>query len=523
MTVVSGARRAIGALDATLRRSDERWRAVIRAVVILTVIGAAWTLGSSPSIRLVGLLFVMSAVFVLVRAPHIAVPALIVAIAILPYEVNRGGASINVAMLGVASLAGFWVIDMALNQRLSLRASESNRAWFALVGVAALSIVAGSAFWNPLVLVKSNFFLVQLAQLSVYVLAALAFWLGANFVRTRSELKWLTAIMITNGALVLITSNVGPLRFFRGRLLLDSVNATVWFVSLAMGLALFHDRIDKRLRTLLFALAVATVVIPLLRGGGWVSGWISPLVALSTLMFLRLGRRSFRLVIAVSPFVPLVVFALVRRLIVAESWSYDTRLIAWRGLFDLVSDRWVFGLGLASYGHYWRGVIGSFSYLDPLTGYIHSTLDPKVNMHNNYLDVYGQMGVIGVLAFIWLFFALIKQTWRVFMAEPSGFGRAYAAAAVSAIVALSVASMLGDYVFPFVYNIGLRGFRDAGVGWVLLGGAVALGATRQQPVGPHEVEPKPLQNEESEHPVVAPNERLSESRHIELKRERPLR
>jgi hypothetical protein len=37
-----------------------------------------------------------------------------------------------------------------------------------------------------------------------------------------------------------------------------------------------------------------------------------------------------------------------------------------------------------------------------------------------------------------------------------------------------VAAMLGDWVLPFVYNVGLDGFRSSGLAWMFLGAAIAL-------------------------------------------------
>jgi hypothetical protein len=34
--------------------------------------------------------------------------------------------------------------------------------------------------------------------------------------------------------------------------------------------------------------------------------------------------------------------------------------------------------------------------------------------------------------------------------------------------------MLGDWVLPFVYNIGLQGFRTGLLAWLFLGGLVVL-------------------------------------------------
>ncbi len=37
-----------------------------------------------------------------------------------------------------------------------------------------------------------------------------------------------------------------------------------------------------------------------------------------------------------------------------------------------------------------------------------------------------------------------------------------------------VAAVLGDWVLPFVYNVGFNGFRASVLGWLFLGGLVAL-------------------------------------------------
>jgi hypothetical protein len=36
------------------------------------------------------------------------------------------------------------------------------------------------------------------------------------------------------------------------------------------------------------------------------------------------------------------------------------------------------------------------------------------------------------------------------------------------------AGLLGDWVIPFYYNIGLEGFRASVIGWMFLGGLIAL-------------------------------------------------
>ena len=57
---------------------------------------------------------------------------------------------------------------------------------------------------------------------------------------------------------------------------------------------------------------------------------------------------------------------------------------------------------------------------------------------------------------------------------PIGFARAYVYGALGGIAGTLVAAALGDWVLPFVYNIGLRGMRASLLGWMFMGGLVAL-------------------------------------------------
>jgi hypothetical protein len=42
------------------------------------------------------------------------------------------------------------------------------------------------------------------------------------------------------------------------------------------------------------------------------------------------------------------------------------------------------------------------------------------------------------------------------------------------LATMIVAGVLGDWVLPFVYNVGIVGFRSSYLGWLFLGGVVAL-------------------------------------------------
>ena len=50
----------------------------------------------------------------------------------------------------------------------------------------------------------------------------------------------------------------------------------------------------------------------------------------------------------------------------------------------------------------------------------------------------------------------------------------YADSALAGLAGMFVAGMLGDWLIPFVYNVGLEGLRAGALAWMFLGAAVAL-------------------------------------------------
>jgi len=47
--------------------------------------------------------------------------------------------------------------------------------------------------------------------------------------------------------------------------------------------------------------------------------------------------------------------------------------------------------------------------------------------------------------------------------------------ALGGLSGMLTAAMLGDWVLPFVYNVGLKGLRASVIGWLFLGGLIAVG------------------------------------------------
>lgn len=51
----------------------------------------------------------------------------------------------------------------------------------------------------------------------------------------------------------------------------------------------------------------------------------------------------------------------------------------------------------------------------------------------------------------------------------SGLEQAYVNACLAGLAGSLAAAMLGDWFLPFVYNIGIAGFRASVLGWLFLG------------------------------------------------------
>ncbi len=459
----------------------------VRAAVVFAVLAASAYLSYRPSITLVAMLYGAILVGIVVRWPGLALPGLVLATAFVPFTVGTGtGSSVTVAMIGVAALSALWLAEMGLQRRIHLPPSPANAPWLALGLSAGISIVAGAAMWSPWVSTKSNFVIVQLAQGAMFALAGCAYWLLASDRGGRRMLTILSALLIALGAVMVAGWLVPPLQVVSGRILFTGPVFRLWVVALAAGLALFHVGLGRRARATLLILAVLMMAVPALQLRDWASGWLPSLFTFGVVAVIWLWDRSrwLGLAVVVAAALAFVLYQLILTEVAAsDSWSLDTRMIAWQGLLQLLRGRWLFGLGPASYWHYWRGEIGGMSYLDPSTGYMHYTFNPTVNMHNNFIDVLGQMGLVGVAVMVWLIVALARHAKHQLDAERPGFGRAYAAASLAGLGGMLFAAMLGDWIWPFVYNVGLHGFTSAYLGWMMLGGLVVLERTRETGAG----------------------------------------
>jgi hypothetical protein len=249
-----------------------------------------------------------------------------------------------------------------------------------------------------------------------------------------------------------------------------------WLVALAFSQAVFNRQLAMPRRMALGLLVTATLAVALLQGRDWTSGWMPPLVALLAV----LGVAAPRL--ALFGTVPALMIGFlrserIRGLLLGgdNDYSLSTRVEAAQIVLNIVQQsNPVLGLGPANY--YW------YTPLFPIRGYA-----VQFNSHSQYVDLIAQTGIVGLLCFFWFAAALGWVGWRLRTRAPAGFAQAYVYGALGGLAGTLVAGGLGDWVLPFVYNVGFQGFRASVIGWLFMGGLVAVGEivarAPAQPVG----------------------------------------
>jgi O-antigen ligase len=444
---------------------EARSQFLLRLAVIAVVLLASLYFGRRPSTRFILLPLVGIVVLIFLRWPFVGLVALLTSTLLIPFGLGTGTQTdLNIVILLLPVLIGLWFLDMLVIQRsITLRPMRVVLPLLLLCLVALLAFLMGQLPWFdaiPKAPLKS-----QLGGLAIFWLSAGAFLLVAHQIRDIRWLEWLTWIFIALGS-IYVLARMLPL--FGPRITgLYPHGATgslfwVWLVALSLSQAIFHKKLDHRLRILLVLLVIGVFYVSLFQTRAWASGWLPPLIAILTVLIFwkpRLGI-SISLIIVITFILRLE--SIVSAVFSLEEYSYITRLAAWEIVIDLIKVNPILGLGPANYYFY--------TPLYSLMGYL-----VKFNSHNQYIDIIAQTGLIGFACFAWFVWQVGKLGFSLVKQAPEGFSRAYAYGALGGLAGTLVAGMLADWIIPFVYNIGFSGFRASVLGWIFLGGMVALG------------------------------------------------
>jgi O-antigen ligase len=453
---------------------------LLQVAICLAVVLASLLLASRPTI--IPLVLIAGAVgaFVILRWPLLGLVGIIVGGLVVPVGIGTGSESeINPSILLIVLLLGITVLEAIKDRRLEWGKSRTILPLMAFLGASVISFLVGQLPWFY---TSPSPIRAQLGGFGIFVLSAAAFLLTMRMVKELRWLERLTWVFLCLVAVYMLGQILPPLGSLVSRLYLVSAVGSlfwVWSMALAFSQAVFNRQLRMEWRLALLALVGLTMFIAMTRNLGWTSGWAPALVAIGVIMLVGAPKIGIPLAV-LGGVVMLLRSSIVSGLLNVGDNAYSelTRLQAWSILFDIIKVSPIVGFGPANYY--------SYTPLFSIMGY-----HVKFNSHNNYVDLLAQTGILGTACFLWFSVEVGRVGWQLRARVPEGFAQAYVYAALGGLAGTLVAGMLGDWVLPFVYNIGLAGFRASVLGWIFMGGLMALEQMSRVPGQLAAAQPKP--------------------------------
>jgi O-Antigen ligase len=408
-------------------------------------------------IGLLGLAGLLLAFIIQTANPSLGFAALILSAAALPLEFKG---TLSFPFLIAGGLCMGWIVAaLVLHRRVGLDSSRLVSAALAFGATSLVSFASGLYPWFP---VPGAPLGAQVGGLALFLLSVGLFLAAGHQIRSLVQLQWLTWLFLGAGA-VGCFANVFWLEFVSRWTKPESLGSLfwTWLVALSFSQALFNRQLSHTKRVSLCLLTALSIYRGLFQYFDWTSGWLPPLIALAVVLFYRFPRFTLGLALLAVPAGLFFAARMWSSLMAHEEYSYMTRLEAWGVLWQVIEKSPVVGLGPSNYFYY--------TAVFPFLGWY-----ATFNSHNNYMDLLAQVGFLGLLAFSWFVFEISRMCFRMKRCLPEGFTQAYVYGAIAGLAGSLASGMLADWIIPFFYNIGIRGFRSSLLFWVFLGGVLAL-------------------------------------------------
>jgi len=404
----------------------------------------------------------LAGLWVLVRYPSLGFIAVIPVALVVPFGLSTGtGTTLNGAVLIVAALFALWLLGMIVQGEFRVMRSPVVAPALLMIAATLLSFGLGQLPWF---LTEHASFGAQLGGVMIYVFA-MGCLLTVAHTLTQNTLKWMVWIfLVLSTGVVLARWQSDRLYPVLDRLAEGSTWSVfwVWLSTLTIGQLLFNRKLHIAVRVWMGVLLVVSLYVMLIQGQTWTSGWLPALAGMGVMIWI--GWKKLRVpIIIVAVLIAVLQFADIRSAVMVgdNEYSLVTRVEAWKIMFEIIKVNPITGVGPANYYNY--------TPLFKIAGYA-----VRFNSHSQYIDLLAQTGILGFGLYTWLMVVLQKMSWNLLGKTPAGFMRGFVAAAVGGVAGTVVAGFLGDWVIPFVYNVGMEGFRASLIGWMFLGAIAAV-------------------------------------------------
>lgn len=430
--------------------------------IISAVLLASLVVGVRTSMLYLALPLGVGVALLFLRQPGLGVLLSLLGGMSIPFN---GPGGVNLTMLGILFLTTLWFLSMIIKQGdIQFDFVQVTRPALLLLVVATLALVIGQISWYRTQAAPMS---AQIGGFMVFVTSIAGLLLVGHQIKESRWLALLTVAVIVYGTLHMVSWIVPRLGHYISRLYQDGATTSMfwtWVVTLAFSQALFNRRLLFGWRFALLGVVAMTFYVAYGMNGDWKSGWMPALISVGALLLLRSWRFGYLL----APFGLIPALNLIQSAVASDEYSYTTRLDAWSIVGEIIKANPVLGLGPANY--YW------YTPLFRIRGYA-----VNFNSHNQYVDLIAQTGFLGLFAYLWLMLAIGWLGWRLRNRVAEGFEKAYVYGALAGWVATIAAGAFGDWVLPFVYNVGLFGVRSSILPWLFLGGLLVLERKYRQP------------------------------------------
>ncbi|MCL4500160.1 MAG: hypothetical protein M1335_08005 [Chloroflexi bacterium] len=459
---------------------------VVIAVLALSYwIGTqAWSLAglslSSNPVRLLAVLGVIALLAFAIQDLPRALTLLVIVAGVIDLPIGTGTESkINLAMILTALIAAAWLLKMLVQRRTPLLvASNVNRPLLLFIAVLLFSWLLGYALWDFRVMRPSDALRVQAGQVGVFVLCAAALLLGANVPLGERTLRIWTLVAI--GVAVLgqaaLVANLAKLPI----LAIVQPPLAIGFVLLLSQL-LLNASLKPGLKLLGWATAAVWAVATVgTYRFSFVGSWLPIAAGAGLVLWFRSKRLFFFALVLGLVFLVVHPGPFLRELDIKSSSGSLLRPYIWWDIIRMTSRSpisMLFGLGPVNYKWDWSdpSFVSLSRYMT--TGFEAGYAPPA---HNMFIDIYAQTGLVGMALFASVLLAIGRIGLGLLSRVEPGFMRAYVAGVVAGFAGLAISSgITADWLIPFVYNIGLNGFRGSVYAWLLAGTLVGLYAQQR--------------------------------------------